>query len=245
MILFLMRVRSIPSGLGFEVYDWDAVLVRNPEAEPDAWDMIWLDSPANDLQVIVGSASVLAEGDFVYAYSSKEPSGGDVYLVRWPLQSIYEGDLKDMEWWNESGVWTVAGTQDHRPTPVLRDAGTEFTVHRDPGTGQYLQVQCTGFGPAVLTLRQAPHLTGPWSMGRMLYRPPEYNKPRIMIYQGKAHPHLTGAELVLTYSTNSFDFQNLIDDDAIYYPRFVRLCTDRSESLRQNGTRKKGRHPCH
>jgi hypothetical protein len=44
-----------------------------------------------------------------------------------------------------------------------------------------------------------------------------------MIYQGKAHPYLTGADLILSYSTNSLDFQNLIDDDAIYYPRFVRL----------------------
>jgi hypothetical protein len=223
LILFLMRVRGVPTGLGFEVYDWDAVLVHNPDAEPSAWETSWLDTPENDLQVIVGSASVLVEDDVVYAYSSREPSSGDVYLVRWPAHSVYDGTLRDMEWWAGDDGWIADGSASGRPTPVLRGGGTESTVHRDRAAGCYLQVQSVGFGQAVLSLRSATRLTGPWSSGVTVYRPPELDKPRIMIYQGKAHPYLTGADLILSYSTNSFDFQNLIDDTAIYYPRFVRL----------------------
>lgn len=38
-----------------------------------------------------------------------------------------------------------------------------------------------------------------------------------------AHPHMTGADLVLTYSTNSLDFGDQFREDWLYFPRFVRL----------------------
>jgi hypothetical protein len=44
-----------------------------------------------------------------------------------------------------------------------------------------------------------------------------------MIYAGKAHPELTGADLILTYATNTFKFEEYFTDSLIYYPRFVRL----------------------
>ncbi|HOX76113.1 MAG TPA: hypothetical protein PLB27_15435, partial [Bacteroidales bacterium] len=66
-------------------------------------------------------------------------------------------------------------------------------------------------------------LTGPWSDLRMLYRPPEYYRQNIMIYSGKAHPGLTGADMILTYATNTFKYEEYLTDSLIYYPRFVRL----------------------
>ena len=44
-----------------------------------------------------------------------------------------------------------------------------------------------------------------------------------MIYSARAHPELTGADLVLTYDTNTFEFGEHLSDPLIYYPRFVRL----------------------
>ena len=44
-----------------------------------------------------------------------------------------------------------------------------------------------------------------------------------MIYAGKAHPQLAGADLVLTYATNTFVFAEHFSDEDIYYPHFVRL----------------------
>jgi hypothetical protein len=61
----------------------------------------------------------------------------------------------------------------------------------------------------------------------MIYRPVEYNRPNVMLYAAKAHPQLTGADLVLTYATNTFQFSEHLSDSLIYYPRFVRL--DRCE----------------
>ncbi len=224
LLLFLMEVHGIPTGLGFEVADWRAVSISNPDAEPSSWNVTWLDTPKNELQVIVGSASVLAEDGYLYVFSSREPSGGDVYLVRWPDTSAYEGNLRDMAWLAADGTWIADGLSERDPAPVLRNGGTELTVHRDEISGCYLEVQSVGFGPAVLMVRSAPRLTGPWSSPDTLYQPPEHDTPQIMIYQGKAHPHLAGADLVLSYSTNTLaDFDSLLKDSTIYYPRFVRL----------------------
>jgi hypothetical protein len=55
----------------------------------------------------------------------------------------------------------------------------------------------------------------------MLYRPSEFYQPDIMIYAAKAHPELSGADLLLTYATNSFRPQQ--GDSLTYYPRFLRL----------------------
>lgn len=57
----------------------------------------------------------------------------------------------------------------------------------------------------------------------MVYRPPEYSRPNVMIYSAKAHPQLTGADLVLTYTTNTFQLSEHLTDSLIYYPHFVRL----------------------
>jgi hypothetical protein len=44
-----------------------------------------------------------------------------------------------------------------------------------------------------------------------------------MIYQGKAHPELEGAELVVTYGTNSFEFGDHLTQAWLHTPRFVRV----------------------
>ena len=79
------------------------------------------------------------------------------------------------------------------------------------------------FGAANLYFRTSKKLTGPWSEPVKLFEPPERNKPNIMIYAAKAHPQLSGSELVLTYATNSFQFSDLLSDTLLYYPRFVKL----------------------
>ena len=84
-------------------------------------------------------------------------------------------------------------------------------------------MQTQGFGPADVMMRAAPTLTGPWSGMRMVYRPPEFYRPNVMIYSAKAHPELTGGDLVLTYDTNTFQFAEQLTDNLIYYPRFLRL----------------------
>jgi hypothetical protein len=74
-----------------------------------------------------------------------------------------------------------------------------------------------------VTMRASPTLTGPWSGPHTLYRPPEHHQPNVMIYAGKAHPPLSGADLVLTYATNTGKFSEHLTNPLSYYPHFVRL----------------------
>ena len=232
LLLFLMRVKTIPGGLGFEVCGWDAVLIRNPDDAPPDWKMTWLETPSNNLHVIVGSAGVLRDGGFVYAFGSKEPGGASAYFVRWPESEGRNGNLLHAQWWDGRGWSGKEPEENNAAATVLRGAGSEFTVHRDPETGKFVMIHSAGFGPADIVMREAARPQGPWSAPERLYRPPEARIPRIMIYQAKAHPGLTGADLVLTYSTNSLDIKNLFEEEDIYYPRFVRVF-NRAAATRQ------------
>jgi hypothetical protein len=106
---------------------------------------------------------------------------------------------------------------------LFENGQSELTVHVDPATQRFISVQTQGFGPADVMMRAAPTLTGPWSGPQLVYRPPEYYRPNVMIYAAKAHSQLTGADLVLTYATNTFRFSEHLTDSLIYYPHFVRL----------------------
>jgi len=225
LLLFLMRIRSTGTGLMFEGYDWEAVLVGNLDADPLAWDVKWLETPGNDLGVIVGSASVVVVGEHLYAFGSQEPVvPHPIFVVRWPVDEVVRGDLANMEWWTgaETG-WMHQSEAELRPQPVYQNGQTEQTIHYDEASRRFLQVQTMGFGPAVITLRAADQLTGIWSEPDTIYTPPEFSRPNVMIYAGKAHPQLAGADLVLTYATNTLDFTELFSDSLIYYPRFIRL----------------------
>jgi len=66
VLVFLMRVTPVEGGLGFEVRNWAAVSIANPEAEPDDWALARLDTPPVERGLIVGSAGVLAWNGHVH-----------------------------------------------------------------------------------------------------------------------------------------------------------------------------------
>ncbi|MCA1832070.1 MAG: hypothetical protein LC750_04915 [Actinobacteria bacterium] len=56
----------------------------------------------------------------------------------------------------------------------------------------------------------------------VVFQPEEARRPEVFVYAGKAHPHLTGADLVLTYASIA-EADVTLADDSLYFPRFVRL----------------------
>jgi hypothetical protein len=224
LILFLNRLRSTNTGLGFETDGWNAVMITNPDDEPSNWRVKSLRTPSNQLGIIVGFASVLQWGEYIYAFGSqKSVKSHPIFVARWPVKMVRQGDLMAPEWWAGSDVGWVADSSLTPRWPIFENGQSELTIHVEESTQRFLAVQTQGFGQADITIRTAPTLTGPWSAPRMLYRPPEYYRPNIMIYSAKSHPQLTGSDLVLTYATNSFDFSEHITNPLSYYPRFVRL----------------------
>jgi len=223
LLLLFMGVVSSPDPLGFRIQGWKAVLVLNPDSDPGSWQLAWLPNPALHPQVVPGGGGVLAEGDYVYAFSPEEPGPRHaVYLLRWPLNEAEAGNLAHPEWWQDPTGWNPDGVMVGTPTSLFGEAQTEFSVHRDQSSGVYLSFQSLGFGQAVLGMRAASAMTGPWGLRDTVYVPPETARSDILIYAGKAHPELQGADLIVTYATN-LPFSRQRTDTTIYYPRFVRL----------------------
>lgn len=225
LIIFLMRVRGTATGLGFEVDGWDAVLIPNPDDPPENWKLEWLNAPANAYQVIVGSASVLQVGAHIYVFGSRESvATHPVFLTRWPSHEFASGDLSGIEWWDAaSNAWVRQADLKNIPAPIFNHGQTEFTVHFDSWLKHYFCIQTLEFGAANIYNRRADQITGAWCEPIKLYAPPETGRPHILIYAAKAHPQLSGADLVLTYATNSTEFSELLNDLSIYFPRFVRV----------------------
>jgi hypothetical protein len=160
----------------------------------------------------------------VYALGSEiTVKGHPIYVARWPAEQVRRGDLLRPEWWAGERLGWVPDSSPAMRRPIFNDGQSELTIHFDSVSGRFLEVQSSGFGAADVAMRAAPALTGPWTDARMIYRPTEFYRPDVMIYAGKAHPELAGADLVLTYATNTFRPEEMIGDSMIYFPRFVRL----------------------
>jgi hypothetical protein len=226
LLVFLMRVQGTAGGVGFVGVGWNAVLVSNPDAEPAAWRMDWLDCPQNPFGVVIGSAGVLRQGGYIYAFGSHEPAVHDIFVVRWPASAVLRGDLRTPEWWDVSeSSWIAQHDLQKKPQPVFRNGTTEFTVHFDPRAKAFVEIQSEGFDSAGIGMRMAPALTGPWSDLRSIYRPPEADLPGVFNYAAKAHPELSDrdGDLIVTYMTNATKFSRLVADGGLYYPRLVRI----------------------
>lgn len=215
MLLFLVRVVSQKGGLGFRVRGIEPALVDGLDLEPEKWRVTRLPALDVPMHVTLGSAGLVRDRGYLYAYGAREPGGAPVYLARWVEAEAMSGRLDRPQWWTAQG-WSPQG----QPLAVLPDAGTEFTVHFDAARGKFLQVQTRGFGATDLILREAPAPEGPWSEPVVLLRPPTDDW---WIYQGKAHPWLAGAPLAATYSTTAPNLKKLLSDPARYRPHFVRI----------------------
>jgi hypothetical protein len=204
LLIFLMAVHKVEGGFGFGVIGSDALWIADADAPPASWTPITV-ATFREPGRVPGSASVLVEGEFLYAFGDGD---GGADLLRWPLAAVGPQPLPEPE--------VIA-------SPALLATQVEFTVHHDPARSVYVHVQSEGFGGTDLAYRTAPALAGPWSGPTVFHRPAESDLEDAFVYAGKAHPELAGADLVATYVANSFEFADLFADPSLYYPRFVRV----------------------
>jgi hypothetical protein len=223
LLLFynVVKPHGAPGPFGFQEDGWTAFLIPNPDDEPPRWKIRKLDAPRDPWHMLVGIA-VVREHDEVYLFAADEPKQ-DVYLARLTAADAASGHLSGLEWWcGERPGWLKHDQIAARPEPVLRGGSTEFSIHRDSSSGRFVEVQSVGFGGSDIALRTAERLTGPWNGLIKVYRPPESDGPDPLVYAGKAHPELKGAEMIVTYAANGPDTR-LASDLTIYFPRFVRI----------------------
>jgi hypothetical protein len=229
LLLFFMKVRSPQAASGgidewmdsdslsfFEVYGWGARLVHNPDDSPVDWKVEDLVCPTNDIGIVLGAAALVEDVLYLWGWTQER----DGYLARLRINDAAAGDFSGLQWWSRDGRWNPKPQHDE---VALDQAQTEFTVHRHRSVGELFQVQAMGLSPADLTIRWTSVPTGPWSEILPFFRIPESERERVIAYAGKAHPHLAGAHLVLTYASNGDAADVTLDDDTIYYPRFVKV----------------------
>jgi hypothetical protein len=233
LFLFLTRIKNTGDGtFGFAADIAEARLVMNPDDDPSAWKAVAVAVPANPWNVMLSEGAVLVDGGYLYAFACADPGNHDMFLVRWPVDTVKQGKLDDPEWATGTGAWTAQSKMSAPPMRVFAGGHTEMSVFFDSARSRYVQVQATGF-PGDLMLRTAPALTGPWSEARAIYHPPEADCTDVITYAGKAHPELqAGGKLALTYASNHVnDFAAVVNDQNLYFPRFVRMdLTDDSVS---------------
>jgi hypothetical protein len=222
LFIFLIGIYSSSEGLGFKSAGWRTISVSNFREVPTKWRLKWLDTPENSYGLVV-SGSVMRIGEYIYAYSVGEPNH-TVHLVRWPVAQVLNENLSQPQWWSgEEKRWVIQQNLLEKPQSLFSGGHNEFTIHYESMLDQYLEIQTVGFGKADIGYRLADSPTGRWTSIERFYRPEEYRISEVMIYAAKSHPHLIGADLVLTYATNSISFARLVASDNLYYPRFLKV----------------------
>jgi hypothetical protein len=228
LLIFLMEIGTAANELGFEARGWKAVMINNPQEEPGRWVLTYLKSPQRQ-RLIVGSGNPLLEKGFLQVFAA---DGRDraVYLVRWPERSARAGTLTSPQWWaGDKAGWVGSLVDQERLQRIITDGQTEFTVEYLPRLQHYLQVQTLSIMNPCLAISTAAAATGAWSRHSCFFTPPEQGMPDLLIYAGKSHPMLRGAEMAFTYVANTTKEDRLLKDMTIYFPAMVkgRITADR------------------
>lgn len=205
LVLFASRPHDTDS----ERWSWSVYLVDNPDDEPSAWRPRRLEAPTDLLDGFEPHATVLRLGGYVYAFggSGTPIESHPIHAARWPEARLREGDLSRPEWWAGAASGWVPDASGAQRWPLFDHGQPNLSIHFDPDSRSFLAVHVLDDDPAGVALRAAPALSGPWSDARMIYRPSR------VATGARAHPALTGAQLVLSYTTrawpNSFRFVRL------------------------------------
>lgn len=217
LLIFLMEIKTASNAFGFEACGWKAVLIDNPQKTPDLWILTYLKSPQKQ-GLIVGSGNPVLENGFlqVFATDFREMA---VYLVRWPERSAVAGTLVRPQWWAGGNAgWIGPEATGVKPHSIIAKGQMEFSVEYVPQVKNYLQIQTLSIMNPCLAISTAKALTGPWSSHVCFFTPSEQGMPDTLIYAGKSHPMLGGAEMVFTYVVNTTREDRLLKDMSIYFP---------------------------
>ncbi|MBK8706701.1 MAG: hypothetical protein IPN33_26055 [Saprospiraceae bacterium] len=220
LIIFLIKEKAIKTGLGFEAAGWYMVLISNPHDDPSKWQIQYIEGPET-YGYIAGSAAVLKDEQYLYAFGAVEPATHEVYALRWKIDDAYSGNIKNPEWCI-NGEWINRKTKYPIPEPLFIGA-TEYSVHFDKTIQKYIQIQSYGFGEAQIGIRMADSLEGTWTEPYLFNKPTYPGVKQPFMYSVKAHPELSGNGVYITYNVNSFDLSELIENQTIYFPKFVLL----------------------
>lgn len=231
LYFFLLRVKHLggEGAFSFRLTDMSLAHVPNPDASPDKWEVTQCRVPfsrfTNEGDILFGSAT-LRVADYIYTYGVSsmrgETGGRSTTMV---VARVPEGQFGAFTAWRfwSGGNW---GSDLEQANALFTGISTEFSVSYVPAIDHYVAVYTEAGILGNILVRLSPAPEGPWSEPVNVFECPdkEWHKGAFS-YAAKAHPELSTSpnELLVTYATNSNQFDDLLTDARLYWPRFVRL----------------------
>ncbi|PKK96356.1 MAG: hypothetical protein CVV58_06780 [Tenericutes bacterium HGW-Tenericutes-3] len=161
---------------------------------------------------------------YIYIYGYKSTMG----LRELVLARVKEENFEFFDDWKffDGQTWNsdIFSSQ-----PLLGHISCEMSVSQllDGGNkGKYIAVYTYDTNTPYIAFSLADHPWGPFSNPQKIYHTPEQAKFKstTYTYNAKAHPHLSNSkEILVTYNTNTYNFDHNMSSYLIYRPRFIRL----------------------
>ncbi len=157
---------------------------------------------------------------FIYVYGPKNTSSGKELVAARVLPNEIE-NFQNYEFWNGE-TWTA----DISSCAAITDKiSQEFSIHPDVD-GTFILVFSINFTSVAVRRGESP--VGPFDFYRIIWNSPEaLNDPNVIIYNAKAHPHLSEPDnCLISYNVNTTDFAAHFSNAGIYRPRFITFKKD-------------------
>ena len=232
LYLSLMVVRNRPGAsskdaLGFEVVGTKWVHVTNLAASPDQWKISEKDMTDGDM---LPGVSIVADGGFLLLYTriTEEQSKGYMTVLRVRRNKI-ANPASHWEYLGRDSKWRP-GTPHGDALHVIDQPISEMSVEYHPQWKEWVAISTgAGANPNQIVARIAGSPVGPWSDPINIFQFPEMTPSHegydrdTFCYAAKEHIEFEDANLVVTYACNSFSFEKVIHNMAIYRPQVVVL----------------------
>lgn len=223
LVLFCYKVAPASNFFQFTVADTCLIRVENPLDSPEKWSYEITDLGFGSMRRAFCSAAYVEDG-YVYllGFDSILFKGRSV-LARVPVERLKSSPGREAyEYWVHDGSQPRWSSTPDQLVSVLDEGVSESALQRFEDL--FVYTTYTPFDPAI-RLYTARQLTGPWHGPIHIYDAPEHTKgEKVFTYAAKPHPEFSSkpGEIVLTYAANCSDFETVLNDMDLYYPRFVR-----------------------
>lgn len=238
-LLLIVESKNMFDSLGI-----DYALVRNPQENPNKWQIDYLQT-LRSRKIFPATAMHTHTDGHLYSLTTiilDELSTIQRFVIlRYPNAAIGEAP----QYLAQDGAWK--GLPVDKDTLIVVDecavikdmavlsphGNTEASLHFDERSAAWVIISGQGtFLDPVIALMASKKIEGPWSEPLTLVdgypendlESDEYIKGAFC-YAGKGHPLISKEYYVdampITYACNSFDMQQLLDDNRIYQPKTI------------------------
>lgn len=196
----------------------DQVQVKTPLYHPPEGEIGPYQFPSCIVSFTESAGWANADG-YIYIFGARE----DPWVKKAIVARVRPEQFTDFSAWRywDGGKWVEEITSSF---PMTGRISGVYSVSPMPDGRWIMVFQKDTIGPEV-AIRIGAGPTGPWGELRAIYHCPETDRdPDIYAYNATAHPHLSRpGELLISYSVNSWDFEDAFTWADLARPRFISL----------------------